>query len=422
MELPNDSIDTDNSASHPKKIPDNDAKTNQNNALSQSTSAKRIEVIMVGLIILILTLLFLIGLFPRLHHWNKLEKAADFTNLIYVNIMTLQPSQKPIQLTLPSTTQAHRITPIWSRINGYVKNFYVDIGDHVEEGQLMLEIYTPEVEEELSQARADLSTSLAKLDITKISASRWQDLFDTNSEAVSPQEVDEKISTFQAVVSEVESVKANVQRLEKICAFNKLYAPFKGIIIERKVDIGSLITAGSQTNYQQLFQIAKTDIIRVFVNVPQSYFRLIKIGGEADILIQEFPERVFKGTIARTSKSLDPLARTLLTEIHVDNKDGDLIIGLYAEVYINLISESPYYIIPTTSLIIRDGPPQVAVIDDHGKVRLESVKIGRDFGKTIEITSGLKEMEKIITNPTEQIHDGIKINLENSIQELSVAK
>lgn len=418
MDSTNDPIDKEKSSKLVDEMQDNDTKTGQNRIFA----TRKFEFFIVGFILLVLISLFLIGFFPRLNQWNKLVKASDFTSPISVNIMTLEPSRKPIELILPSTTQALRITPIWARIDGYIKDFYVDIGDHVEEGQLMLEIHTPEVEEQLIQAKADLSTAIAKLEIAKISASRWQDLFDANSEAVSPQEVDEKTSTFQAVYSEVQSAKANVQRLEKIHGFNKLYAPFKGIITERNIDIGSLVTAGSQANYQQLFQIAKTDIIRVFVSVPQSYFRLIKIGGEADILIKEFPEKVFKGTIARTSRSLDPLARTLLTEIHVDNKDGDLIVGLYAEVYFNLVSESPYYVIPTTSLIIRDGPPQVAVIDDHGKVRLHVVKIGRDFGKTIEITSGLKDKDKIITNPTERIHDGIEIDLEKSTQTLSVDK
>lgn len=403
MELPNDPAAREKPADFAKKEKD------QKGFLFHRLYKKKFEIFILGSIAAVLISLFLIGFFPRLIHWEKLEKASNFTHPISVDLMTLEPSKKPIELILPSTTQALRITPIWARIDGYIKDFYVDIGDRVEEGQLMLDIDTPEIEQQLSQAKADLSMALAKLEIAKISASRWQDLFDANSEAVSPQEVDEKTSASQAVFSEVESAKANVQRLEKIYGFSRLYAPFKGIIIERNIDIGSLVTAGSQANYQQLFQIAKTDIIRVFVNVPQSYFRLIKVGGEADILIQEYPERIFKGTIARTSSSLDPLARTLLTEIHVDNKEGDLIVGLYAEVFFNLVSDSPYFIIPTTSLIIRDGPPQVAVIDDEGKVRLQTVKIGRDFGKTIEIISGLKEKEKIITNPTERIRNGVEI-------------
>ncbi len=374
------------------------------------SESKKKSILLITVVVVILISLFLIGYFPRLMHWHELEKAASLTTPISARIMILERSKTPIELVLPSSTQALRITPIWSRIDGYIKNFYVDIGDHVTEGQLMLEIETPEVEHQLSQAKADHSTAIAKLDIAKISASRWQDLYGLNPEAVSSQEVDEKNIGFQAVKSEVQSSEANVKRLEMIYGFNRLYAPFHGIITERNIDIGSLVSAGSQQSFQQLFQIAQTDIIRVFVNVPQPYFRLIKDGGEADILIQEFLGRIFKGTIARTSKSLDPIARTLLTEIHVDNKDGDLIIGLYAEVRFHLIPDTPYFIIPTTSLIIREGAPQVAVVDDHRKVTLHLVKIGRDFGKSIEITSGLEAGEKIITNPTERIHEGIVVN------------
>lgn len=359
-------------------------------------------------VILILILLFIIGLIPRIIHWNQLK--TPLNHPLSVTLMTLKPDKQPIELVLPSTTQALRITPIWARTNGYIKNFYVDIGDSVDQGQLMLEIDTPEVEQELLQAKADFSTALAKLKIAQISAERWRDLFSANSEAVSPQEVDEKKTDLQASFAEVDSARASMQRLEKIRDFNRLYAPFKGIITERLIDIGSLVTAGSQEGDQQLFQIAETNIIRVFASVPQSYFRFIKVGGTADILIEEYPGKVFKGVIARTSRSLDPVSRTLLTEIHVDNKDGELIIGLYATVHFKLIPELPYFIIPTNALIIRDGNPKVAVVDPLGKVRLQMVKIGRDFGKTIEIISGLKEKENIITNPTDRIYDGLEID------------
>lgn len=371
--------------------------------------SKKKPLFFLGVLVLLLVFLFLWGFFPRLSHWKELENASQFSSQLNVNTMILKRSDKPIDLILPSTTQALRITPIWSRVDGYIKNFFVDIGDNVDEGQLMLEIDTPELEQHLLQAKADLSTSLAKLSIAKISAERWKELFEINSEAVSPQEVDEKIAAHQSVLAEVESAYANAQRLEKVHEFRKLLAPFEGVVIERNIDIGSLVTAGSQSNYQQLFQIAKINVIRVFVDVPQAYFRLIKVGDEVDLIIREFPEKIFKGIIARTSRALDPQSRTLLTEIHVDNKDRKLITGLYAEVHFNLNPDSPYFIIPTTALIIRDSSPQVAVVDDKGTVKLHNVKIGRDFGKMMEITSGLNEHDKIITNPTDRVHNGTNI-------------
>lgn len=294
---------------------------------------KKFQILFLGTIVCVLIILFLIGIIPRIEHWKRLEEGAAYVRPITANILTLTPSNKPMELILPSSTEAKRITPIWSRSDGYIENFLVDIGDNVEQGQLILEIATPELDKQLAQAKADLVSSLANLEIADITATRWKDLLDANQEAVSGQEVDEKKANFQAVLAGVESAKANVQRLEAIRGFNKLYAPFKGIITQRNIEIGTLVSAGSQNSFQQLFQIAETDIIRVFVDVPQNFYRMIQVGGEADIRIQEFPDKVFKGVIARTSRSLDPLSRTLLTEIHVNNKDGVLIIGLYAQVY-----------------------------------------------------------------------------------------
>lgn len=361
-----------------------------------------------------LILLFTVGYIPRFINWRALEKEAGLINPLLVKVITAKPDREPIRLTLPSTTDAINVTPIWARTNGYIKEFYSDIGDHVEKGQLMAEISTPEIESELKKAEEDLDNALARLEIAKITTARWNDLYETDSESVSPQDVEERAYSYQAELAAFNSALANAERIEKILNFNKIYAPFPGTITERNIDIGTLITAGSEGNLQQMYQIAKTDIIRVFAGVPQAYYRLIKIGGEADIMIKEFPELVFKGIIARTAKALDPIARTLLTEIHVDNSSGLLITGLYADVAFVLMPDTNYFIVPTTSLIIREGRPHVAVVDKDNRVHLNLVNLGRDYGKTIEITSGIHANDKVITNPSLKIEDGVKVEIAGS--------
>lgn len=391
-EIENTSSEKDDKKNHPHVY--------QNNKLNYRS---------IVIVIAIIAVVFLIGYVPRLIIWRGLEESAMKANALIVSVIEAKRDKTPINLILPSTTQALRETPIWARINGYIKNFYADIGDFVNEGQLLVEIETPEINKELDKAVADLSNTLAKLEIAKITALRWEDLSELNAEAVSTQEVDTNKANFNAVAAEVNAATANAERLEKILGFNKVVAPFSGVITTRNIDIGTLITAGSQGNLQQIFQIAKIDVIRVFVNVPQPYFRLIKIGGEADITVSEYPNKIFKGIIARTARALDPVARTLLTEVHVNNKDQFLITGLFAEVSFNLIPDEPYFIIPTTSLIIREGRPQVGIVDHEGIVHLKHVKIGRDYGKTLQIIAGLHENDKVITNPNEKIVNGVKV-------------
>lgn len=362
------------------------------------------------IIFLIFLALFLGGFFPRLKIWSEIKAAAEQQAFIKVSVMTVTAQQQPIELILPSTTQAMHFTPIWARTNGYLSYFNVDIGDKVKEGQLLAEIDTPEVDRELLQAKADLESAMAKLDIARISAKRWRDLHQLNVLAVPQQEVDERTSTLQSAEGDVKAAEANVQRLEKVQGFNQIYAPFKGTIIERNIDIGSLITAGSNGTPQQLYKIAQMDLLRVFVNVPQYYYRSIKDGLETKIKIKEFPDQLFKGVVVRNAGALDPVARTLSTEIHIDNKEGRLMAGLYAEVIFSLVPEKPYCIIPTKALIIRNQAPQVAVLDEENRIKLVNVAIGRDYGKSIEIVSGLNEKDRIVTNPSPNILDGVQVD------------
>lgn len=367
----------------------------------------------IALTVLLISALFFIGYFPRHVQHKKLKLAAQAVAAPVVRTLKVTPDNKKVRLILPSSTEAIHVTPIWARTNGYLNQFLVDIGDSVKEGQLLATIDTPEVDQQLHQARADLVSAIARRDIARITAERWVDLYQHNSEAISKQEVDERKAAYDSAVADVLSAEANVQRLEKIQGFKNIYAPFDGIITQRDIDNGSLITEGSNGMPQELFKIAETDIIRVFVNVPQTFFRSIQDGLKADILIREFPGKIFPGFVARTAKALDPIARTLLTEVHVMNKSGEILTGLYAEVQFLLTLDTLHFIVPTDALIIRTGEPQIAVLDAQRKVQLKTVKIGNDMGSTVEIIAGLQEGDIIVVNPNEKIKNGVQVDVRN---------
>lgn len=378
---------------------------------NKPVASKRKAFYLIGTAALVLVGLFALGYYPRYVHSQKLEKAADREDLPVVVTEILKPENKAIHLVLPSSLEAIRVTPIWARTNGYLNRFLVDIGDHVKQGQLLAVIETPEVDKQVDQARADLASSIAKLNIAKVSFDRWQDLYQYNKEAISEQEVDERKATYQSAVADVNSAKANLKRLIKTQQFKNIYAPFDGVIIERNIDQGSLVSAGSNGTPQQLFRIAKIDVLRAFVNVPQYNFRSIRNGLTAGVNIREFPDQVFKGEVVRNAQALDPIARTLLTEIHIDNKEGTLVPGLYAEVKFTLTPDTLRFIVPTEAVIIRSGQPQIAVLKKDNVVELKTVKIGHDMGSKMEIMDGLQENEVIVINPNEKIKSGVKVKI-----------
>lgn len=366
---------------------------------------------LVCLVALILLLLFILGWIPHYQNTKKIDALAAEDPSIKVSVMQLKSNTKPIELILPSSAQAWHITPIWARVNGYLIRYLVDIGDVVKSGDLLAEIDTPETDQELAQAQADLRNSIAERDIAKITSDRWQRLWNKNFEAVSKQEVDQYNANLQSTEAIVTANEKNVARLTYEQQFKFLYAPFDGIITQRLIDIGSLIYGTINGVPQELFQIAQTNTIRFFVDVPQTYFTQIKDGLEAEVTIVQLPDRVFKGTVTRFAKALDPTARTLLTEVDVENPDGILYAGLYGRVKFLLHPDMVNFIIPTTALIIRSGFPHVAVVDENNTIHLSQVQIGRDYGNQMEITSGLKENERIVTIPSDRIRDGVKVEI-----------
>ncbi|MGB7978185.1 MAG: efflux RND transporter periplasmic adaptor subunit [Chlamydiales bacterium] len=323
--------------------------------------------------------------------------------------MKVYAEHKDSELVLPSFLDAINITPIWARTNGYLLNWLVDIGDKVKEGDLLAHIDTPDVDQEVIQAEGDLGAAMAKENITKITADRGLRLYQHNPEAISKEEIDQMVADHQQALADIEAAKGRLGRFRYLQGFKNLYAPFDGTIIERAIDIGSLITAGSNNYAQQMFQIAKSDVLRAFINVPQNYFHLIKDGMEAELRIPQFPKKIFIGRVDRNAGALDPVARTLLTQINIDNRKGELLPGLYAEVKLKFSPEKKSFIVPIEAVIIRAGPPYIAVVGANNKIHFREVKIGRDYGSYIEIIDGLGQGDEIVVSANNRMRDGMEI-------------
>jgi RND family efflux transporter MFP subunit len=290
-----------------------------------------------------------------------------------------------------------------------VKRWYFDIGAHVKEGQLLAEIETPEVDQQLEQARADLETARANLKQAQITADRWRALLETDS--VSKQETDVAVSALSATKATVDSNLANVRRLEQLQGFEKIYAPFDGVITARNVDIGVLVNAGSTTTSgRELFHMAAIQTLRVFVAVPEVYSRAARPGGSATLTLDEFPGRSFEGKLVRTANAIDLTSRTLNVEVDVDNPRGELLPGAYVFVHLKLPRQIATVTVPVNTLLFRAEGLQVAVVRD-GKAQLVPVTIGRDYGTSVEITAGIQPTDQVIVGPSDSLTSGTRVRL-----------
>ena len=312
------------------------------------------------------------------------------------------------EIVLPGNIQAFIDAPIYARTNGYLKRWYVDIGARVKAGQLLAEIDTPEVDQLLQQARADLATAEANYQLAKTTAARYQYLLETDS--VAKQDVENAVANDQAKKAMVQSAGENVKRLEDLQSFEKIYAPFDGVITARNTDIGALIDSGSGGLAKELFHLAALRTLRVYVNVPQIYSRSAVPGVQADLTLAEFPGRRFQGRLVRTADAIDQASRTLLTEIDVDNAAGELLPGAYAEVHFKLASGASTFTLPVNTLLFRSEGLRVAVLRD-GKAVLVPIVLGRDFGTEVEVVSGLDGSESVITNPPDSLVSGGEVRI-----------
>jgi RND family efflux transporter MFP subunit len=312
------------------------------------------------------------------------------------------------QLVLPATIQAFEESPIFARTNGYLLRWYKDIGSRVNKGDLLADIDTPEIDQELMAARANRQQIAAQMDIAKISADRWQNLLKTDS--VSQQESDMQSSGYQQAVANLAAADANVRRLEQLESFKRVYAPFSGVLTKRTVDPGALINAGA-TQGKELFDIARVDPLRVFASVPQTYSPAIKVGMEVFVTLQEIPGQKFKGTVTRTADAIDPITRTLLTEVDVPNKDGKLLPGSFGEVHFKPAINVAKVTVPVNAMLFRQEGVRVAVVGPDNKVQLRPISIGRDYGATLEVLGGVGVEDQIIINPADSLEDGQTVHI-----------
>ena len=367
------------------------------------------------LALVIAVLLVIFGILPRIQARTALRQ--ETVRMAVPTVAVVQPKRSaPAQeIVLPANVQAFADAPIYARTNGYLKRWYVDIGSRVKEGQLLAEIDTPEVTQQLRQARADQGTAQANLDLSKITADRYEGLLKTDS--VSKQESDNAAGDYEAKQASVQSAQANVKRLEELQSFQRIYAPFSGVITARNTDVGALINSGSTGGTgNELFHIAQPDKLRVYVSVPQIYSQAAKAGITADLTLAEFPGRRFLGKLVRTANAIDPTSRTLLVEIAVDNPTGQLFTGSYAEVHFKLPTPTSSLILPVNTLLFRSEGLRVATVGQGQHVELKQITIGHDFGSEVEVVAGLNGNENVIVNPPDSVVEGETVRIAQTPQ------
>jgi RND family efflux transporter MFP subunit len=355
-----------------------------------------------------LALVIYSGIHSRAAAESRLKQQTEEAAIPTVAVVFPREGAPTQEIALPGNTQAFSDAPIYARTSGYLKRWYFDIGAHVQRGQLLAEIETPEVDQQLQQAQADLDAAQANLNIAKITAGRWQDLVSTGS--VSQQETDQAVSNLSTVRATAESSAANVRRLEQLQSFEKIYAPFDGVITARNTDIGALIDAGASTQPRELFHIAAIQKLRLYVSVPEVYSRAARSGAPATLTLDEFPGHTFHGTLVRNSNSIDIASRTLLVEVDVDNPTGQILPGAYVFVHLKLPDETRSVTIPSNTLIFRKEGLQVGLVR-NGEAELVPVKISRDYGNSVEIVSGLQPTDAVIVDPSDSLVAGMPVRL-----------
>jgi RND family efflux transporter MFP subunit len=367
-----------------------------------------------GVLILVVALVIvaaivIAGVVPRLRAKAEVRTETDNLAVPAVNVIHPKRGSPQQEIVLPGNIQAFIDAPIYARTNGYLQSWYFDIGARVRKGQLLAIIDTPEVDQQLQQARADLNTAQANLRLSQITNDRYEGL--KNTDSVAQQDVDNARGDFAAKKATVDSAAYNVKRLEDLQSFTKVYSPFDGVITARNTDIGQLINSGSASPAKELFHVAATRTLRVFINVPQQYSVAAKPGLSADLTLAQFPGRKFQGKLVRTANAIDLASRTLLVEVDVDNTTGELLPGAFTEVHLKIPADIPTFILPVNTLIFRAQGLQVAAVENNNTAKLLPITLGRDFGAEVEVVSGLTGQESIIASPPDSIIDGEQVRI-----------
>ena len=365
--------------------------------------------LVLGVLIVAIILAVAIGysVLSRLKSEASLKKTTLEEATPTFNIVHPSPVVSSGEITLPGSAQAYMDTSIYARTNGYLKSFKVDIGAHVKQGDLLAEIETPEVDQQLEQARADLKNAQANLNLAQLNAVRAEDLF--KKKTISPQERDQATTDLAAKRALVDSGEANVRRLEQLRAFEKVVAPFDGVITGRSTDVGALIQANTSGGGKELFHLSDNHILRVYFSVPEIYASSVKHNEEVTIAFDAFPGEKFTGKLIRDSASLDPLSHTLNVEADVENPSGRLFPGGYATVHLKIPGTPGAVTIPANTLLFRSEGLRVGVVRD-GHVALVPIEIGHDFGNTLEVLSGIKAEDAVVLDPPDSLTDGEAAN------------
>lgn len=385
-----------------------------------------LSILVIALVVAVVVAVF--GIITRKHASAELTKYTDNTSAPPVTLEQPVMQQNAREIVLPGNIQAFTLAPIYARTTGYVKAWYHDIGTPVRKGELLAVIETPELDQELASAKADLATAKSNAGIAKVTADRYNDLIGRN--AVSQQDTDNAVQALEARNTQVASSEANVQRLEELVSFERIVAPFDGVITARNIDTGQLISAtgstttagaGTVSGNKEIFDISAVRTLRVFINVPQIYSPDAKNGTIAKLTLPQYPGRTFQGKLVRSSDAVDPATRTLLAEVDVDNRSGELLPGSYTEVHLSVSSEAPALLIPVSAMILEPDGLRVATVDANHHVHMARVTPGRDYGTTVEILAGLKPGESIIGNPPDSLIDGEEVRVVNNSNNQSQA-
>ena len=360
-----------------------------------------------------LAMLIFSGIRSRLDSEKRLEQRVKSSAIPVVTVIHPEGGSKAQEIELPGTTEAFTDAPIYARTSGYLKQWYLDIGGHAKRGQLLAEIETPELDQQLQQAENDLRTAQANLQLAQVTAERWVTLL--KRDVVSKQETDQTVSDFNAKRATVDSAEANVRRLQKLQEFERVYAPFAGVITARNTDIGALIQNGDNSGPKELFHLAAIDKLRVYISVPEVYATAVKSGEPVTLTLDAFPGEIFNGTVVRNSSSIDLTSRTLNVEVDVDNPTGRVLPGAYAFVHLKVPASAGAVAIPTNTLLFRAEGLCVAVVRNAG-TKLMPITIGHDYGNTVEVTSGLTTGDAVISDPSDSITDGAPVEIADPTQ------
>lgn len=353
--------------------------------------------------------LAVLGIASRVRDRSALRDRTLEAAVPVVSVVTPTRSEPGLELLLPGNLQAFTEAPIYARTSGYVKAWYVDIGGAVRKGQKLAEIESPEVDQQLQQARASLGTAKANEDLAAITANRLRPLVETM--AISRQEYDNAVGALAARKADTEAAGANVRRLEQLVSFEKIEAPFDGVITARNTDVGQLVDAGSGTPARELFRIASTSVLRLFVAVPEASSTYASPGTSVDVTLAERPGKHFEGKIARTAGAIDPATRTLRVEVDLVNKSGEILPGAFAQVHLKFPSETRPLLVPVSALLFRSEGPRVATVDSGSRAVLVPVQLGRDYGTQVEVASGLSPDSRVINSPPDSLLDGQPVRI-----------